>query len=122
MECIGPIVVLVAVVLQVVTAIKKNQEQARRRAMQGPPTAHPPRRVSEPPPPREIVVERDDEEAYIPEPPKPRLQELVKRVAAPTTIPIGDLTRHRRRIRLNRSRARAGIVLAEILGPPVSLR
>jgi hypothetical protein len=122
MECIGPIVVLVAVVLQVITAVRKNQEQARRRAMHPAPPPPESRPVFETPRPREIVIERDDEQVYVPPPPKPRLQELVKRIAAPTTVPIGDLTRHRRGIRLDRSRARAGIVLAEILGPPVALR
>jgi hypothetical protein len=127
------ILVIIAIIAQVIAAYRKSLEEARRRAQdpgrlpERPRTAHP----------RRLEPEEDGEiEEWEPEPVEVKVEPprwTLPRLAAPvlpahhvflptTTTPLPPPPARRSRVRLDRRRLRAAIVLTEVLAPPLALR
>jgi hypothetical protein len=150
-ECIGPVLVVLAVAFQLVQAARKHKlEQARRRDMQPRPAAPEPEPLEEveevepleeevfepaeafePPPP--LVRRLEPPPPREPEPPPVRLPDLEGAAAAAiaaaeglTSAPSRRSTpgtpRRRPRVRLTPGTLGYAILASEILGPPLSMR
>jgi hypothetical protein len=121
------IFLLLALISFVMSQYKKSQEEAKRRAEEADRLPRrPPTRKPVPVPLEEEAFDEDDEQeepapVFVAPPPVTRTAVRPQSIV-PTATPLALPPGRRPALRLTRARARAAIVLMEVIGPPVALR